>query len=161
MGAPMEKVPFSMRIAAVPGLGRLMARVPPTRGAVRMILRQIGLKAALENGRFTDEMLEWFLVMLRHTNTMRNEGRSSPRVITPIRGMNRRMLLPDSLLARLPMPVQLIWGGDDPNGGEEVARAFAARIPNAALEMLPDAGHAPWIDEPETTADLTRAFLGG
>jgi pimeloyl-ACP methyl ester carboxylesterase len=57
------------------------------------------------------------------------------------------------------MPVLLLWGDEDPNGGESVARAFASRLPNATLEVIRQAGHAPWIDELDLCADRTRAFL--
>ena len=37
--------------------------------------------------------------------------------------------------------------------------AFAARLPNATLEIVREAGHAPWIDELDFCAAKTRAFL--
>ena len=43
-----------------------------------------------------------------------------------------------------------------PNGGELVAKEFVARLPDAQLEVIPEAGHAPWIDE----LDLSRSALG-
>ena len=161
MGARMAKVPIAMRISGVPGVGRAMAKVPPTRAAVRMLLRQIGLRHALDSGRFTDEMFEWYLSLLRDTDSLRNEQRASPQVITPIRGQNTRMVLSPALLARVSAPVRFIWGADDPNGGEDVARSFAAFFPNSELDVLPDAGHAPWIDDPDTCAELTASFLKG
>jgi pimeloyl-ACP methyl ester carboxylesterase len=161
VGTPIEQVPFAMRIASVPGLGRLMARVPPTRAMARSMLRQVGLRRALETGRFTDEMLDWFVSVLRDTDTMANELRSLPRVITPVAGMNQGLLLDDELLARITAPVQLIWGSDDPNGGAEMARTLAGRLPGAELHLLDGAGHAPWIDEPDACADLIRRFLQG
>ena len=99
IGAPMAKVPFAMRLAGVPGVGWIMARVPPNERAVRMILRQIGLGAALESGRFTQEAIEWFLALLRDTPTMGNDIAATRRVILPVHGMNDRVLLPASLLA--------------------------------------------------------------
>ena len=59
-------------------------------------------------------------------------------------------LAPDALL---------LWGDEDPNGGRPEAEAFAARLPNATLEMLDRAGHAPWIDEIDVCAAKTRSFL--
>jgi pimeloyl-ACP methyl ester carboxylesterase len=159
MGAPMAKVPISMRIAGVPGVGWLMGKIPPTRGSIKMILRQIGLGAALESGRFTDEMFDWFASCLRDTETMANEMRSMPRLITPLHGLNERMLMGDDLLERVLMPVSFLWGTDDPNGGEEIAETFVQRLPDAELEMVPNAGHAPWIDEPELCAERTRSCL--
>lgn len=159
MGAPMDRVALSMRLAALPGMQALTSRLPVTRGMVRSLLRQIGLERALANGRFDDAMIDWYWSLLRHTGTLGNDLRSSPSVITPIRGLNQRVLLSDDLLARVTMPVLLLWGDEDPNGGEAVARAFAGRLPDATLEVIPQAGHAPWIDEPDLCADRIRAFL--
>jgi len=159
MGAPMEKVVLSLRAGAVPGMRQLMAKMPVSRGAVRMMLRQIGLKRAIGNGRFGDDMVEWFYVMLRDTDTMANEMRSTPAIFTPIAGLNEDMLFTDDELGRISSPVQFIWGAEDPNGGETVARALVARFPDAALQMLDEAGHAPWIDEPERCVELMLPFF--
>lgn len=159
IGAPMAKVPPVMRLATAPGVGSITARIPPTERTVRLILRQIGLGQALDSGRFTQEFVDWFLSLLRDTPTMRNELSATPRVITPIRGMNERVLLPERVLAAVRAPVQFIWGEADPNGGADIARAFAARLPDAALELMPGVGHAPWIDDPDHTAATTRRFL--
>lgn len=157
-GAPMTSLPMSMRFAAIPGVEAMTSRIPPTRGAVKMILRQLGLKRALASGHFTDEMFEWFLSLLRYTDTLRNEQRSSPKLIT-FGGMNPDIVFSDELLDRVTSPTLLIWGDEDPIAGEDVARPFAAKIPNATLNIAPQAGHAPWIDDPDRTADLVRDFL--
>lgn len=44
-------------------------------------------------------------------------------------------------------------------GGPEIAREFAAKLPDAELELLPRAGHAPWIDAPDYVADRIGTFL--
>lgn len=157
-GAPMTALPMSMRFAAIPGMEAMTSRIPPTRGAVKMILRQLGLKRALASGRFTDQMFEWFLALLRDTDTLRNEQRSSPNLAT-VRGMNPAIEFNDELLKKVTTPTLLIWGDEDPIGGEDVAKPFAAKLPNATLNIAPQAGHAPWIDDPERTADLIREFF--
>ena len=159
IGAPMAKVPSLMRLSGVPIVGWIMARVPPNERAVRMILRQIGLGQALESGRFTQEAIDWFLALLRDTPTMRNELRATPRVILPIHGMNERVLLPASLLARVRAPIQFIWGDEDPFGGPEIARQFVGLLPRGELELMPGVGHAPWVDDPDHAASTTRRFL--
>lgn len=159
MGAPMDKVVMSMRLSALPGMQAMSAKMPVTRRMVKALLRQVGLKRAIDTGTFSDEMIDWFLAVLRDTNTMANDLRSSPKIITPIRGFNERMLHTDELLARLTMPALFLWGDEDPNGGEAVAKEFVARLPNAQLEIIREAGHAPWIDELDLCTERTRAFL--
>jgi 2-hydroxy-6-oxonona-2,4-dienedioate hydrolase len=159
IGAPTDRAPLSMRLGAIPGMKSVMTRMPVTRGVVKSLLRQVGMKRAVASGTFDDDMIEWLLALLRHTDTLRNEMQSLPAVITPIRGTNRELLLTDELLARLAMPVLFLWGDEDTNGGAAVARGFAPRLPNAQLEIIPEAGHAPWIDELEICAQRTREFL--
>jgi pimeloyl-ACP methyl ester carboxylesterase len=159
MGAPMDKVAVLMRLAGLPGMQAMMSRLPVTRGMVRSLLRQIGLRRALETGHFDESMLDWFVSVLRDTDTMRNDVRSSPKMIRPIRGLNERVLFSDELLRRVTMPMLFLWGDEDPNGGGSIARAIAPRFPNAELQVIPEAGHAPWIDQLDLCADRTRAFL--
>jgi len=159
MGAPSESVPFWARVGGLPGLQTLMARMPMTRRMVKGALRQFGMGRAIDSGAFDDEMIVWVYLLLRETDTLANELRSSPKVVTPIKGFNMELLLTDDLLSKLTMPVLFLWGEDDPNGGAAVGRAFAPRLPNAELVIVPGAEHAPWIDDPETCVSRTQAFL--
>jgi 2-hydroxy-6-oxonona-2,4-dienedioate hydrolase len=158
-GAPIESTPFVMRIAMQPALGRLLTRVSPSQRMVRRLLKQIGLRGAVDSGRFGEVEIAWFRSLLRDTDTMRNEVSSAPPVVT-MRGLNNETLLPASLLSRVTAPVLLLWGEEDPMGGAAVARAFVDQLPDAQLDLLPHAGHAPWIDDPIDVADRMRAFLG-
>ena len=159
LGAPMDSVAMSMRLSALPGMQAMTAKMPVNRMMVKALLRHIGLKRAIETGTFTEEMVDWFLSVQRDTDTMANDLRSSPKIVTPVRGLNERILHTDEVLAKVTMPMLFLWGDEDPNGGEAVAREFVARLPNAELEIVPRAGHAPWIDELDLCADRTRVFL--
>lgn len=159
VGAPSESVPLTVRVAALPGLRALMVRVPMSRSMLERSLRQFGLGRAIDSGAFSDDMLDWAYALLRHTDTLANDVRSSPRLFVPIRGQNRAVLLTDELLATLTMPVLFLWGELDPNGGRSVAEAFAARLPNAELIIVPDAEHAPWLDDLDMCVEHTERFL--
>lgn len=156
-GAPLTRLPVSMRMATLPGLGRMMTSVPPTRGMVRTILRQLGMGAALKDGRISDEMVEWFYALLRHTPTMRNET-NLPRDLVQKAGKGAESL-PSSLLAQVRCPVMFAWGECDPLGGADVARSFVPRLPAGELELWADTGHAPWIEHPARAAALVTGFL--
>jgi pimeloyl-ACP methyl ester carboxylesterase len=159
-GAPIAGVPLLMRLASVPLVGRLLAAVPPNERAVRAMLRRIGLRQALEAGRVPQEVVGCYLALLRDTDTMRNELRAGPRLIFPFRGLDERVLLPADLLATIQAPVYFLWGEDDPFGGADIAQRFVTQLPNVELELLPGAGHAVWIDDPDHAATTTRRFLG-
>lgn len=161
VGAPNDRTPLTARIAALPGLQAAMTRIPMNRGMVRRALRQFGLGRAIDSGRFDDRMLDWTHALLRDTDTLANDVRSSPDVVTPIGGLNHDLLLTDELLDELTMPVLLLWGEDDPNGGADVAHDFAPRLPDAELVVVPGAQHAPWLDDLDTCVAHTRSFLLG
>jgi pimeloyl-ACP methyl ester carboxylesterase len=64
----------------------------------------------------------------------------------------------DADLARLHMPTALIWGENDGLFSSKTARAMAAAIPQARLEILPGCGHALHIECPRAlVAALQRA----
>jgi 2-hydroxy-6-oxonona-2,4-dienedioate hydrolase len=157
-GAPVESTPLVMRIATQPFLGRLMTRITPNERMVRSMLKQIGLRHAVESGSFGDVEIAWFLALLRHTGTMRNEIDGIPRVMT-MRGFNDETLLTSSVLAQVTAPAFFLWGGQDPMGGPGLARTFTARLPDARLELMPNAGHAPWMDDPDDVARSVGGFL--
>jgi pimeloyl-ACP methyl ester carboxylesterase len=159
VGAPMRAVPIVMRVGMFRSVGRMMTAIPANERAVRTMFKSIGLRQALEAGRVSQEMIDAFVALLRHTDTMRNEMRAGPRLIRPIRGLDPRILLSAELLGRIETPTLFLWGEDDPMGGAEIAQAFVARVPNAELEMMPGAGHAVWIDDPDHAAKTVTTFL--
>ena len=158
VGAPIGAVPLMLRIGSIPTIGRLAGIVPPNERAVRAMLRSIGLRGALATGRFTQQMMDAYLSLLRDTNTMRNELKAGPHTFR-WRGLNESVLLPQSLLGAIHTPTYFLWGEDDPMGDEEIARQFVSNIPGAEIEMMAGAGHAVWVDEPHLAAAATRRFL--
>lgn len=159
IGAPSESAPISVRMGALPGMQSLMSRMPMSRGMVKAALRQFGLGKAIDSGAFDDVMLDWAYRLLKHTDTLANDSGSSPKLFTPIKGQNSKVLLTDALLSKVTMPVLFLWGEHDPNGGSVVARSFAPRLPNGELIILPGAEHAPWFDDLETCVAHTQEFL--
>jgi proline iminopeptidase len=57
-------------------------------------------------------------------------------------------------------PVLVITGGLDAATGVNAGRAWAESFPNGRHVNIPESGHIPWVDEPETFASLVREFLG-
>ena len=159
-GAPIERLPMSMRINSIPGLGRLVAALPANERSVRLLFRSLGHGPSLDAGRITREDLDCYLALLRNTDTMRNELALGRVVISPRRGPDP-LLLPEGILRMMRTPTLFLWGERDPFGGAAVARRIVASLPNAELELLPGAGHAPWLDALQHCADAASAFLGG
>jgi pimeloyl-ACP methyl ester carboxylesterase len=55
-------------------------------------------------------------------------------------------------------PALVIWGERDPWLAPALADSYAASLPGAALERIPEAGHWPWLDQPGVI-DRVAAFL--
>jgi pimeloyl-ACP methyl ester carboxylesterase len=60
--------------------------------------------------------------------------------------------------AQLTAPTLVIWGEQDPYIPTRFGALYSETIPNARLELLPDAGHWPWLDRPDVI-DMTANFL--
>ena len=61
-------------------------------------------------------------------------------------------------LERLDCPARVIWGKRDPYIGTDWGGAYATALPQARYVELADAGHWPWIDEPELVGSLCEFF---
>jgi 2-hydroxy-6-oxonona-2,4-dienedioate hydrolase len=157
VGAMVAQPPAFMRMMCLPLVGRVLSAVPPTERTVRLMFRQIGHGRSLADGRISQADLDCFLAMLRHTNTMRNEL-TVGRQFASRRGLSR-LVLADSVLARIRAPTYFLWGENDPFGGPEIARRLVDRLPNAELELMPGAGHSPWLDDLDHVAATTHDFL--
>jgi pimeloyl-ACP methyl ester carboxylesterase len=57
-------------------------------------------------------------------------------------------------LATLQQPALVVWGEQDPWLAPAFADAYAQRLPHATVELVPGAGHWPWLDEPALIARL-------
>jgi 2-hydroxy-6-oxonona-2,4-dienedioate hydrolase len=161
VGARAARMPSMVRLAALPGVRRLTAGLPASERGVRMIFRQLGHADSLKAGRISPAMVDWFLHLLRDTDTMRNETTLVRGFFTPLGNLNERLVLPDALLAQVRAPTLFVWGERDPLGGVDVARELVSRMPTAELEVRPGVGHAPWLDEPDYAAEAVSQFLRG
>lgn len=154
--SPGERLPAFMRMLTRSSVRRIVNLLPPNERAARMIMRRIGHGASLDAGRMPQAFVDWYLALQRHTDTMVNDGDLIGRLIP--RGDEVR--LSDDLLRRVTVPTLFWWGADDTFGGEAVARRFVTTMPQAEFTMVPEAGHLPWLDDPEGAAAATLDFLG-
>jgi pimeloyl-ACP methyl ester carboxylesterase len=153
-------VPPFMRVISLRAGRWLLGALPPSEGAARSILRQIGHGASLDAGRIPPSFLGWYLALQRHTDTMAYEVAMIASVVR-WRGFDERLTLRAEHLAAVTAPTTFLWGADDTFGGAEVARELVAAMPDATLELVPDSGHLPWLDDPaRAAASVTRHLVG-
>jgi pimeloyl-ACP methyl ester carboxylesterase len=158
-GAPVARLPLSLRMGTLPVLGELMGRLPAGRSAVRAILRSIGQGPALDSGRIAPEAIDAYAAVLRHTATFRNERALGRLFLSTRRGLDESILLTAEERLRIATPILFAWGAADPFGGRRSRARSPVHFP-ARLHVLPGAGHAPWMGEPAPIAALVTAFLG-
>ena len=70
----------------------------------------------------------------------------------PNRGLSKR-------LHRVSAPTLLVWGESDRIVPARYAEDFRAAIGNARVEIIPEAGHLPQLEQPDPLADSILRFL--
>ncbi|MEM7286091.1 MAG: alpha/beta hydrolase [Actinomycetota bacterium] len=158
-GAPAEGWPLMMRMTGMRRTSLAMTRIPPSKGMVKAMLGQLGLRDAIRAGRFSAEAIAWFQSLVRDTDTMRNELTVYPPMVELRRGLAAEAELPQAVVDAVSHPVLFLWGTADPFGGADVARRFTSRFAHADLRLIEGAGHAPWMDDGPGCAELIRQHL--
>ena len=80
-------------------------------------------------------------------------------------GMMRRIFVKvvneylEEVMPRIKCPVQLIWGAKDQDTKLREAKVMLKRIPNARLDVIDDAAHYSFLDNPFRFRALLTSFL--
>lgn len=154
-GWTAPKLGSAMRI---PVLGKLMLRLPATRGSTMMSLRLYGHQSSLAAKRIQPALLNWVLAWQRHTDTLVNDGAMIREVGTWLGGFDPTLDLDEATLANIKVPCKVLVGTDDTVGGADVGQRLTSALPDAELETWTGAGHLPWYDDPDRFAASVRAF---
>ncbi len=81
-----------------------------------------------------------------------------PRSVLTMRGWRRQLMMREDL-AKLPVPTLFVWGDKDafapPSSGEDMV----ARMADAKIEIIEDAGHLPFLEQPAAVAAIINRFL--
>jgi 3-oxoadipate enol-lactonase len=79
-------------------------------------------------------------------------------VLGDLAGMKDR---PDSTasLAEVKVPVRIIFGADDQIIPQAEARVMLSALPNAGLDVIPEAGHLVNLEQPEVYNELLQDFV--
>ncbi len=63
-------------------------------------------------------------------------------------------------LRRITVPTLLIWGGSDGIVSTDYGRAFQQSMPGAGLQVIPEAGHYPYLERPDAFVEAVAGFAG-
>jgi len=64
-------------------------------------------------------------------------------------------------LTQVDVPAMVIWGASDRIVDADYGRLFAASMPGARFELVPEAGHFPQIERLDTVLELLAGFDAG
>jgi pimeloyl-ACP methyl ester carboxylesterase len=117
------------------GLGEL-ANATTTKSSMGLIMRQLSGDRR--------PMPPWFIEMIwRHMDHGTNEATLALyRHADPDRLAQAGRDLP-----RITCPALVLWGANDPFLKPNLGEAYAQALPSSTLQVIPAAGHWPWIDD--------------
>ena len=151
--------PLPLRILGAPvvgsPLGRFLMR-NPTRASQRKFWGEV-LVAHPE--RLSDVLLD---VDVAHTRRNRDSMLGLIRLVVGPGGVRREVLLGERW-KELRVPTVFVHGDRDAFVTQDVVAAWEAIADanaNVQLVRIPDAGHLPWIDEPEAVVSAIEQHLG-
>lgn len=158
-GGPIVDLPIPKFIRMlVSPLGAVIVRLPLSPKTARSQLEAIGHGPSLAAGRL-DGFIEWRVAFARDTDSMRHE-RSMTRAVIGRDGWRSGFIPSDAEIGTIEHPTRMIFGSADPTGSVDTWRALAGRLPHGELQVVEDAGHMPWWDEPVQVGRLVGEFLG-
>ena len=150
---PKTRCPLPYRLLATPGVGEVVARMPPSRKSTLRFARFMGEEATLAEH---PDLIDLFLVAGGDplaASALKAEVRAliSPFALLARSGWRRASRVQPDELRRLAMPTLLTWGEREPLADVSAAEAIIGLIRDGRLQVMP-AGHGPWLGQPAQTA---------
>ena len=162
MGCPPfiseARMPLFLRLLATPGIGALLCRLPANRSGSKAYLDAMGQQHLKQRGGIPDAFFEWHISLGRDTDTMINDRVLVQHGLT-FSGMRPELIMADQELKELQHPIYVYWGANDPLANVEYVRPLFTSMAAGSIDVIPNSGHLPWLDDPAGAAERTRGFL--
>jgi pimeloyl-ACP methyl ester carboxylesterase len=162
-GAPAgldKHIPLFLRLWGNQVIGPLMTRlgitVPPSTEALRK--RVFASLLVSDPEKVPQDVLEISLAGMTSIPGTALTSHTILQTVTNLRGWRSRLMMRNDM-ARLPVPTLFMWGDADAFAPPSSGQDMAARMPEAHAEVIPDAGHLPYLDRPDAVADSIIEFL--
>ncbi len=148
--------PFLANLALPRGVEPLASwhRTPPG-GAQRAFVR-----ASLLFARSWQIPLKWLTGQYRLSRLPRFPRTELAALRTAINPAGQREVFVDRL-PDLRMPTLIVWGTEDRVFPVWHGTGAAARLANGSLELVPNCGHLPHVEQPERFVSILGEFVGG
>ena len=151
-----REVSMLLRAAALPGAELVLPfLVPGWLGSTLGRIGSAGSRLGLRTGHDMGEMLRGFLSL--------NDAESRAAFLHTLRAVidpgGQRVNGHDRLYLAAHLPTLLVWGDGDPVIPVEHGRAAHEAMPGSQLEIFPNCGHFPHLDDPVRFAEILSDFL--
>jgi pimeloyl-ACP methyl ester carboxylesterase len=147
-----------LRAATLPGAELVVTALTGVSGPVRLgfqVMDRIGHAAGWRRVRDLAEAGDALLALKdiearrAFLRTLRGVVDAHGQAVTAL----DRLYLADAI------PMLVIWGGRDPIVPAQHAQTVRTVVPSARIEMFPDAGHWPHLDDPDRFCELLLDFM--
>lgn len=147
-GAPRaggERGNIGFKLAATPGVNRLMQSITPRRIVERSLRQSVTNQAVV-----TEAAVDRYWELLRYPG---NRAATMERFAAPRRTFTPRQL------AAIKTPTLILWGERDGLIGPDAARWYARHIEGAELKIYPGIGHLPHEEAARQSAEDANLFI--
>lgn len=158
IGAPAGMnywVPPILRLLGVKRINKLMMKMSkPSIANTIKIHKQLLVK---DENRLSGEYYEhcYYNDLIPGTTTAR---RTMLETVLTLKGWKKGLYLTDRM-TELKMPVYFVWGNTDVFESHETGIIKASKLENHGFKLIENAGHCPWLDQPEKCASAIIDML--
>ena len=149
-----HELPLQLRLMGHPLVGRLMLRMKITDLEVnrnRVFATLVAHPEALPVDFLQNDIDAWAL------DGAAQSGYTMMRSISTLRGLRSDMLIAKELPS-LSCPTLFLWGDADSFAPPALEQRVADTMPDARVQVVPDAGHSPHLDQPAIIAEAVETF---
>ena len=126
----------------------LKVAINPTKDKVRKVFEQM---VAVPT-RIPSKLVEGFIERINLPNAKYAFKSTLANSANTQIGLGRLKLIDD-------IPTLILWGSEDRVIPPEHSRLFKEGIANSHIEIIPDAGHAPFAEKPDQVCEILHNFL--
>lgn len=150
------RIPFPLRLMAMPGLGGLLMRaMKPSPQAVIQMMGEFGEAQTISE--LPDQLDA--MVAAGHDPVASAAGLAELRAIMTPLGMRARARLRPDDLAGVRVPTTVLMGESDPVGPGDYASNLAASFAACASTHTVAGGHLPWLRSPKPVSSALLAHV--
>jgi pimeloyl-ACP methyl ester carboxylesterase len=153
--------PLALRLASIPGLNSRLFDAMAAKSAEAPLKSLSFLGHSDESvARLPSELARCHCCFQRLPN-YKTSSLSLMEKANTVFGSKRSARIGIDDLRKVAQPVLIAWGGNDPFGSIAQGKKIAAALSEAALRVIPNGGHLPWLDDPVRCGEMVSEFLNG